>query len=124
MGLGSKAHFGSAVLGGLVVAGGFLVFGVGRQERIETVVDQAPVAAAQTPLGARSGLTPHDIYQRNAPGVVFVRAKLVEQVANPFDLFHARESDMSTGLRVPGRPARRHPHQLPRHRRRRRARAG
>ena len=40
----------------------------------------------------RAGLTPHDIYQRYAPGVVFVRARLLEQVASPFDLFHARES--------------------------------
>jgi S1-C subfamily serine protease len=92
----SKAHFVSAVVGGLVVAGGFLAFGITGTQRIETVVEEAPVAA-QTSGNPSSGLTPHDIYQRDAPGVVFVRAKLVEQVANPFDLFHARESDTSTG---------------------------
>jgi S1-C subfamily serine protease len=92
----SKAHFVSAVLGGLVVAGGFLIFGITGTQRIETVVEEAPVAA-QTSDNPSSGLTPHDIYQRDAPGVVFVRAKLVDQVANPFDLFHARESDVSTG---------------------------
>ena len=96
MGSVSKAHFASAVLGGLIVAGGFLAFGVTGTRRIETVVDEAPVAV-QTTDNASSGLTPNDIYQRDAPGVVFVRAKLVEQVADPFDLFHARESDVSTG---------------------------
>jgi S1-C subfamily serine protease len=96
MGLGSKAHFASAVVGGLVVAGGFLVFGISGTQRIETVVEEAPVAA-QTPDNRSGGLTPHDIYQRDAPGVVFVHATLVDQVANPFDLFHARESDTSTG---------------------------
>jgi len=96
MGSVSKAHFASAVLGGLVVAGGFLAAGVTGTRRIETVIEEAPVAA-QTTDNASSGLTPNRIYRRDAPGVVFVRAKLVEQVADPFDLFHARESDMSTG---------------------------
>jgi S1-C subfamily serine protease len=97
MGSVSKAHFVSAVLGGLVVAGGFLVFGITGSRRVETIVEEAPVAAATTDNSSSSRLTPNHIYLRDAPGVVFVQAKLVDQVASPFDLFHARESDTSTG---------------------------
>jgi S1-C subfamily serine protease len=91
-----KSHFVSAVVGGLVVAGGFVVFGVAGRQHTETIVEEAPVTA-QVPSDPASGLTAHDIYQRYAPGVVFVRAKLVEQVASPFDLFNARGSAISTG---------------------------
>jgi S1-C subfamily serine protease len=91
-----RSHFISAVLGGVIVAGGFLVFGVAGSKRIETIVEEAPVAARPA-SGSASGLTPHDIYLRDAPGVVFVQAKLVQQVESPFNLFHARQSDASTG---------------------------
>jgi S1-C subfamily serine protease len=91
-----RSHFVAAVVGGLVVGAGFLVAGVAGRQPTETIFEQSPVAneAAVDPL---SGLTPHDIYQRYAPGVVFVRAKLLEQVTSPFNLFHARESATSTG---------------------------
>jgi S1-C subfamily serine protease len=91
-----KSHFVSALVGGLVVAGGFIVFGVAGAQRTETIVEEAP-AAAQAPSDLSSGVTPHEIYQRDAPGVVFVRAKLVDQIESPFNLFHTRESDTSTG---------------------------
>src|SRR5947209_8369788 len=96
MGRVFRSHFLSAVIGGLVVGGGFLLVGVTGRQHTETIFEQSPVAneAAVDPL---SGLTPHDIYQRYAPGVVYVRAKLVEQVPSPFNLFHARESETSTG---------------------------
>ena len=88
--------FVSALLGGLVVGGVFLVFGVAGRSHTQTIFTQSPVAneAAVDPI---SGLSPHDIYTRNAPGVVFVRARLLEQIASPFNLFHARESNTSTG---------------------------
>jgi S1-C subfamily serine protease len=91
-----KSHFASAVLGGLIVGAGFLALGITSRQRVETVVDQAPVLA-QTADNPSSGLTPHDIYQRDAPGVVFVRAKLLEPVTSPFNLFNSRENDTSTG---------------------------
>ncbi len=91
-----KSHFVSAVLGGLVVGGALLVSGVAGKSQTETIVDQAPLVAQKTP-DPISGQTPLEIYERVAPGVVFVRAKLVEQVDNPFNLFHARESQTSTG---------------------------
>jgi S1-C subfamily serine protease len=55
----------SAVAGGLVVAGTLLVFGVTGFRTTQTVVQEAPVAA--------SDLTPHAMYVRDAPAVVFLR---------------------------------------------------
>jgi S1-C subfamily serine protease len=91
-----RSHFVSAVVGGLVVGGVLLASGVAGRSHTETIVDQAPLVAqkATDPL---TGQTPLAIYQRYAPGVVFVRAKLVEQVDSPFNLFHDRESQSSTG---------------------------
>ncbi len=91
-----KSHFASAVLGGLVVGGALLLLGVAGHGQTETIVDQAPLVAQKTtdPL---SGRTPLQIYERYAPGVVFVRAKLVEQIDSPFNLFRERESQTSTG---------------------------
>jgi S1-C subfamily serine protease len=91
-----KSPFVSALLGGLVVGGVFLVSGVAGRSHTETIFTQSPVAN-QAAVDPTSGLSPHDIYTRNAPGVVFVRAKLLEQISSPFNLFHARESDTSTG---------------------------
>lgn len=91
-----KSHLVSAVLGGLVVVGGFVVLGVTGRQHTETIIEEAPVAA-QTASDPSSGLTPHDIYQRYKPGVVFVRAQLVDQVTTPFDLFRGPQSRTSTG---------------------------
>jgi S1-C subfamily serine protease len=91
-----KSHFLSAVLGGLVVGGVLLLSGVAGRSHTETIVDQAPLVA-QKAADPISGETPLQIYDRFAPGVVFVRAKLVEQVDSPFNLFHERESQTSTG---------------------------
>jgi S1-C subfamily serine protease len=91
-----RSHFVSAVLGGLVVGGAFGVLGVAGRQRTETIVEEAPVAA-QTAANSTSGLTADDIYLRDGPGVVFVRAKVIDEVETPFDLFDAQASDRSTG---------------------------
>ena len=90
-----RSHFVSAVLGGLVVGGAFLAFGITGRRGTETIVEQSPIAAE--PASNSSGLTPHDIYVRDAPGVVFVRANVIQQVQDPFDLFPQQESSTSTG---------------------------
>jgi S1-C subfamily serine protease len=91
-----KSHFVSAIVGGLVVGGALLLSGVAGRSQTETIVDQAPLVAQKT-TDPTSGQTPLQIYERFAPGVVFVRAKLVEQIDSPFNMFHARESQTSTG---------------------------
>src|SRR5947209_6585026 len=89
-----RTHFVAAVVGGLVVAGVLLVAGVvGRPT--QTIVEQAPVAAQ--PAAAGGSLTPHAIYNRDAPGVVFVKSLVIQQVPDPFDLFPQREQSSSTG---------------------------
>ncbi len=85
----------SAVIGGLVVAGTFLVLGVTGKRSTQTVVEEAPVAA-QSPSAARA-LTPHAIYVRDAPGVVFVRALLSKAARTPFSVGRPGEGGISTG---------------------------
>jgi S1-C subfamily serine protease len=91
-----RSHFASAVLGGLVVAGAFLALGVTGERTRQTIIDQGPIAEPAS-SSASSALTPHQIYVRDAPGVVFVRAQVVQQVENPFDLFPEQQRSISTG---------------------------
>jgi S1-C subfamily serine protease len=91
-----RSPFLSAVLGGMVVAGSFLVLGVTGHRTTKTIVEEGPVAA-EPAASSRSGLTPHEIYVRDAPGVVFVRAQEIDQVQNPFDLFPEQQSSIATG---------------------------
>jgi S1-C subfamily serine protease len=92
----TKSHFISALVGGILVGGVVVVLGVAGPRRTETIVEEAPVA---TPASAASssGLTPHAIYERAAPAVVFVRASLVERTDTPFGLFQSGPSNISTG---------------------------
>lgn len=95
----ARSYFLSAVVGGLIVGAGLLVFDGAGRGRTETIVVEAPVASqpAEGSSGAQSGLTAHDIYQRDAPGVVYVRAKLVVATESAFETFHAGPSTTSTG---------------------------
>jgi putative serine protease PepD len=68
-----RSHLASAVAGGLVVAGTFLVLGVTGRRSTQTVVEQGPVMARQT-TGRSPVLSAHDIYVRGAGGIVSVRA--------------------------------------------------
>src|SRR5271165_1824417 len=92
----ARSHFFSAVVGGLVVAGVLVALGAARHGATTTIIQQGPVAA-EPASNSGAGLTPHDIYVRDAPGVVFVRAQIIEQVQDPFDLFSQQESSTSTG---------------------------
>jgi S1-C subfamily serine protease len=91
-----RSQFVAAVGGGLVVAGAFLALGVTGRRTTHTIVEESPIAALPAP-SRTSNLTPHAIYERDAPGVVFVRALVVQQVQDPFDLFPQREQSTSTG---------------------------
>ena len=46
---------------------------------------------------ARAGLTARDIYRRAAPGVVFVRARSLQQTQSPFEVFPRQQENVSTG---------------------------
>ena len=60
-----------------------------------TVIEQAPLAAG-TPV-AGLGLTAREIYKRDAPGVVLVRARSVEQSDSPFEVFGRATANVATG---------------------------
>jgi S1-C subfamily serine protease len=82
--------FVSALVGGaLVVAVVAAAGGLGSSTRVVTRVEQAPIAAssanASQPKG--EGLTAHQIYERDAPGVVFVSSTVVRHSESPFELF-------------------------------------
>ena len=67
----------AALLGALVGAGAILLTGVGDDSSSDTttVVEESTGAPSNPSKG---GLTPRAIYKRDAPGVVFIRAKVSE----------------------------------------------
>jgi S1-C subfamily serine protease len=79
--------FVAALIGGGIVAGVIAAAG-GMSSSTKTVTSvqaSAPIApsnASQT----NSGLTPHEIYVRNAPGVAFVTSTVVQKTESPFGL--------------------------------------
>ncbi|MCW3066896.1 MAG: hypothetical protein JWN32_4068 [Solirubrobacterales bacterium] len=83
-----------AVLGGAVVAVAFLALGPVKERTTTTIERAAASAAIANPT---SGLTAHEIYQRAAPGVVYVRSESVQTTNNPFDLFPQRQRSVGTG---------------------------
>jgi len=55
--------------------------------RTTTIVEQAPLGNATDASSSSKGLSARDIYKRDAPGVVFIRADVVQksQSTSPFD---------------------------------------
>ena len=87
----------SAVIGGAVVAAVLLVLGIGETTKTTTVIQQSPLAGTQDTAAPQSGLTAREIYKRDAPGVVNVRAQIVQQVDSPFDPFGQGPQGVATG---------------------------
>jgi len=88
----------AALIGGAVVAVALLVLDVGGGGTTTTVVQQAPVASpsaegARAGSAGQQGLTAHDIYERDAPGVVHVRSELGSSAASsPFGVDQGGEA--------------------------------
>ncbi|HVE67141.1 MAG TPA: trypsin-like peptidase domain-containing protein [Solirubrobacteraceae bacterium] len=91
----------AALVGGAVVAAAMLALDLGREEgKTTTVIQQSPLTATRDsdqPGGTGGGLTPREIYKRDAPGVVNVRAQVVQQVDSPFDLGPEQDRGQSSG---------------------------
>jgi S1-C subfamily serine protease len=90
----------SGLVGGGVVAVLLLVLGVGDEGKTTTttVVQQAPLSASTTVAdGKAAGLTAQEIYKRDAPGVVFIRAQVVQRTQSPFDLYPTEQRGEATG---------------------------
>src|SRR4051794_36277599 len=79
----------SAVLGGGVVAAALLGTGVVDHGETTTVYRQSPLASATTAThGSDTGaLTARDIYKRDAPGVAFIRSRVLGTSSSPYDVY-------------------------------------
>jgi S1-C subfamily serine protease len=92
----------AALLGGGVAAGvTALVVDEGGEGTHTTTVIRQPAVASQGANDRRGdaaeGLTAADIYERYAPGVVFVRSEVTQQTQNPFDPFGGTQRSEATG---------------------------
>jgi S1-C subfamily serine protease len=88
----------AAVIGGGVTAGALIGTGAVGDRETTTVVQQSPLTSASPATASRAaGLTARDIYRRAAPGVVFIRARSVQQTQSPFDVFPRRQENVATG---------------------------
>src|SRR4029077_96519 len=83
----------AALIGGAVVAVAIAAAGgLSSSSSTVTTVQSAPLAPSNASQ-VTSGLTPHEIYVRDAPGVVFVTSTIVQQgESSPFNLFGGGEA--------------------------------
>jgi S1-C subfamily serine protease len=82
----------SAILGGAVVTAVIAAYGgLGKTQKTVTTVQVAAPRASNASL-QRAGLTPHEIYVRAAPGVVFITSTIVQKTESPFNLFGGGEA--------------------------------
>ena len=92
--------FVAALLGGLVVLAAVLILAaagvIGTDEK--TTVVESPISQPQVADGdGNSGLSVHDIYEKDGPGVAFVRAEVIQRTESPFNLFPQSQRGTSTG---------------------------
>jgi S1-C subfamily serine protease len=77
----------SALIGGAVVVALVAAFGgLNGSSKTITTVEATPLAPSNASQKS-AGLTPHDIYVRDAPGVAFVTSTIVQKTESPFGLF-------------------------------------
>jgi S1-C subfamily serine protease len=82
----------SALIGGGVVVAVIAAFGgLNDTQKTITTIQAAPLAPSNASQQSR-GLTPHEIYVRDAPGVAFVTSTIVQKTESPFNLFGGGES--------------------------------
>ncbi len=82
----------SALIGGGVVVALIAAFGgLKSSSKTVTTVQAAPLAPSNASQRT-SGLTPHDIYVRDAPGVAFVTSTIVQKSESALNLFGGGET--------------------------------
>jgi S1-C subfamily serine protease len=88
-----------ALLAAILASGGtaavLLAAGAVETRSSQQVIQPAPLSPTGTPV-AGLGMTARAIYKRDAPGVVLVRARTVQQADSPFDVGRASANE-STG---------------------------
>jgi S1-C subfamily serine protease len=91
-----SSPFVAALIGGAIVAAVMLLAGVGNTTR-KTIVEETSSNPAGASAQARGQLSAREIYQRDAPGVVYVTATVIEQSQSPFQLFPTTSKGVNTG---------------------------
>src|SRR4051795_9644614 len=95
-----STSFGSAVAGGLVVlVAGLILIEAGvvdTKDNNSSGPVIAPAALARPASDTSQGLTVHDIYQRDADGVAFIRSTIVQKTPSVFGL-PQQQSSQATG---------------------------
>jgi S1-C subfamily serine protease len=87
----------AGALGGGVTAAALLGTGMAREHDTRTVVTTSSLGASASPVAARdTALTAREIYKRDSPGVVYIRARSLQSGSSPFDL-EPRTEDIATG---------------------------
>jgi S1-C subfamily serine protease len=86
-----RSQFAASVVGGVVVAIGFLALGVTGHSSTREVIAQSPSSSTA------DSLTPHAIYVRDAAGVVLIRARATDGKQDPRDEFADSTGGNSTG---------------------------
>ncbi len=82
----------SALLGGGIVVAVIAAFGgLDTSQKTVTTVQATPIAPSNASQES-TRLTPHDIYVKDAPGVVFVTSTIVQKTESPFNLFGGGET--------------------------------
>jgi S1-C subfamily serine protease len=87
----------AALIGGALVAAVVILLDVGASTKTVTVVQQAALPGKAAAGGPAKGLTAREIYKRDAPGVVNVKAQIVQRVASPFDLTPQEQRGVASG---------------------------
>jgi S1-C subfamily serine protease len=92
--------FVAALLGGLVVLIAVLILaatgvigGTDKTTIVQSPISQPSVADSKS----GSGLSVHQIYAKDSPGVAFIRAEVVQRTESPFNLFPQSQRGTSTG---------------------------
>jgi S1-C subfamily serine protease len=87
----------SAIIGGgIVIAVVAAAGGLDTAQKTVTTIQAAPLAPSNASSETK-GLTPHDIYVRDAPGVVYVTSTIVKRSESPFNLFGGGETQQQQG---------------------------
>ena len=86
----------SALLGGVIAVLLSSALGLGGKDTTTTVVQQEALSNNTRTASDSAGLTARDIYKRDAPGVVYIRANVVEQTSSQFG-FPQQQQGQATG---------------------------
>jgi S1-C subfamily serine protease len=90
----------AALLGSAITVGVLLATGLVESRQTTTTVVQ-PAALPTRPASDREAsgeaMTAREIYRRDAPGVVFISARSLQQSQSPFELFPRQQENVSSG---------------------------